>query len=131
MLTSRDAVIGLRSRATAADFFNGLLVLLEGHVPVVIADEPLPGGEPSSHFHGETRRPSGAKRWLYKPHADLLRRTIALSYVAGNASENAVFPVRLAAAAPGNHMVDAEIPRGADLSAVLATVGIASVEVAS
>jgi hypothetical protein len=30
MLTSRDAVIGFRSRATAVDFFNGLLGLNPG-----------------------------------------------------------------------------------------------------
>jgi hypothetical protein len=49
MLTSRDAVIGFRSLATAVDFFNGLLGLHRDSISARIAsaDSPRPKDSPN------------------------------------------------------------------------------------
>src|SRR5688500_13667336 len=104
------------------------LGIVELDVPVhVIA--PALGRVSEAEGDADRRRLLGAFRRTDQRHAGLRRRAPALAPVARDAAADDVLPVLAAALGDRHHVIEGELRAGERLSAVLAAVMIAGVDV--
>src|SRR5690349_18817699 len=87
--------------------------LFQVHRPVRVVEERFPARVLGvSEFDRQQRAALGADRSLDHLESGFLRCAAALANVATDARANQVFPGRIAAAARGHHVIQAQLARG-------------------
>src|SRR5262252_3178224 len=104
------------------------LVVVEFDVPVdVIA--PAFGRVPEAEGNADGRRLVRTPRMANEPHAGLLRRSAALAAVAAHTTGDDVFPVLAPGLRHGDDVIEGQLGRWERVTAVLAGVLVARVDV--